>query len=47
MCVPAALVTVGLESASEEWKQEWELVDIEFAVLAAPVSVTLVPPLAL
>ena len=47
VCVPAVLVTVTLEPASEKWKQELEIVDVELAVLAAPASVTLVPPVAL
>ena len=47
VCVPAALVTVALEPASEEQKQEWELVDVELAVPAAPASATLAPPVAL
>ena len=45
--VPAALVTVELEPASEEQKQEWELVEVKHALSAAPASVTLVPPMAL
>ena len=38
LCVPAALVTVVLEPASEEQKQEWELVKVVVPAVPVPLK---------